>query len=165
MTLLRRVLAMTPCCQVLWEKWKQSLIIKPGPLAQVASALTTELWSLGNHNPPYLLHSWYSQIFSNCWLFNLLIVARLISRPRPAFRLLQYASVVCMWEECVDEASYLPHNITTFYFQLKNVVMFYICYVELSCSSLSMSGCVCSSEPGVGGGSGPETQTDGRVQV
>ena len=34
-----------------------------------------------------------------------------------------------MWEESVDEALYLPHNITTFYFQLRHVVMFYICYI------------------------------------
>ena len=37
--------------------------------------------------------------------------------------------------------------------------------VDLLCSSLSMFCCVCSVEPGVGRGSGPETPTDGRVQV
>ena len=40
-------------------EWNQLLKIKPGPLAQVATALITELLSQGNHNPLYLLHNWY----------------------------------------------------------------------------------------------------------
>ena len=76
---------------------------------------------------------------------SLYVVASLIPRSHPGFKHFQYVFLLTSNISCV-----VLHQF----------------YTELNCTLvLSMFCCVCSVEPGVGRGSGPETPTDGRVQV